>query len=124
MCSLRSLAFQGRHDHANKVMRFVCGLQAFMTKLQDTVYLAERALLYTLSFQLQVAHPYQWMLATIREHKLDSLRPQENSKLLPQIAWNLVNHSWRTTLCLQHCSEDIAAAAIYLALKSLKARSF
>lgn len=39
---------------------------------------------------------------------------------LAQVAWNFVNDSLRTTLCLQFRPQLIASAAIYLASKFLK----
>jgi len=44
----------------------------------------------------------------------------QGNRNLAQVAWNFVNDSLRTTLCLQFKPQLIASAAIYLASKFLK----
>jgi hypothetical protein len=72
-------------------------VQGFFQNLLDAVLLAERALLYTLSFGFNVEQPYKSVLAIIKRRGLDTLEGEN----LPQVAWNLVNDSWSTTLCLR-----------------------
>ena len=79
-------------------------------QLEDKVLRMERLLLQTLKFDLKVEHPYRHLLAFLK--KINS-----TDKRLAQTAWNFVNDSLRTTLCLQFPPEKIAASVIYLAAK-------
>lgn len=72
----------------------------------------ELVVLQTIAFDLTLEHPYRYLLQYVR-----SLKGDNN---LAQCAWNFVNDSLRTTLCLQFKPHLIASAAIYLASKFLK----
>jgi len=81
-------------------------------ELKENILVAERILLQTIGFDLTIEHPYKHLLAYVKKI--------EGSKDLAQVAWNFVNDSFRTTLCLQYQPKTVAAAAIYLASKFLK----
>eukprot|EP00741_Cyanophora_paradoxa_P012658 tig00020614_g12229.t1 len=81
-------------------------------ELKEKVLITERVLLQTIAFDLTVEHPYKHLLAYVK--KIDG------TKELAQVAWNFVNDSFRTSLCLQFAPRIIAAAAIYLAAKFLR----
>ena len=87
--------------HASRQWQYLASVQGFFQTLVDTVLLAERALLYTLSFKFNVTHPYSFLLSIISKHRLNAPLLGEKAKEVPQVAWNIVNDSWRTTLCLQ-----------------------
>ncbi|XP_063931467.1 cyclin-K-like isoform X2 [Zophobas morio] len=69
----------------------------------------ERILLQTISFDLTVEHPYRYLLSYVKALSGD--------RYLAQTAWNYVNDSLRTTLCLQRPPQVISCAAIALAAK-------
>jgi len=77
--------------------------------LREQVLLHEFLLLQTLAFDLTIEHPYKTLLIFIKYLKAD--------KELAQFAWNFVNDSLRTTVCLQFPPNVIALACIYLAAK-------
>uniref|UniRef100_A0A8C2MTG9 Cyclin-K n=1 Tax=Cricetulus griseus TaxID=10029 RepID=A0A8C2MTG9_CRIGR len=78
---------------------------------QEEVMVLERILLQTIKFDLQVEHPYQFLLRYAKE-----LRGDENKihKMI-QMAWTFINDSLCTTLSLQWEPEIIAVAVMYLA---------
>lgn len=71
----------------------------------------ERILLQTIKFDLQVEHPYQFLLKYAKQLKGDKNKIQK----LVQMAWTFVNDSLCTTLSLQWEPEIIAVAVMYLA---------
>jgi hypothetical protein len=115
--------------------RLVTGSPEY-TALRLAVLATERAVLSAIAFDLTVQHPYTNLLAIIKQ-----LAPQPSDgvdgsdgvpsataaekgaigqserKQLAQAAWNFVNDSLRTTLCLQYEPMMIAVAAVYMAAK-------
>ena len=81
--------------------------------LEEKVLRMERLLLQTLGFDLKVKHPYRYLLTYLKQLNF-------NDRILAQTAWNFVNDSLRTTLCLQFPPEKIAAAVIYLAARYME----
>lgn len=79
---------------------------------KELVLAGERLVLTTLGFDLNIHHPYKPLVAAIKRFKAQ--------KTLAQVAWNFVNDSLRTSLCLQFKPHHIAAGAIFLAAKFLK----
>ena len=73
----------------------------------------ERILLQTIKFDLQVEHPYQYLIKYAKCLKGDKNKLQK----MVQMAWTFVNDSLCTTLCLQWEPEIIAVALIHLAGK-------
>lgn len=82
---------------------------------RDLIVLAERVLLSTLGFDMNVHHPYKPLVEAIKKFKV-----AQNA--LAQVAWNFVNDGLRTSLCLQYKPHHIAAGAIFLAAKFLKVK--
>uniref|UniRef100_A0A0E0JAF7 Cyclin-like domain-containing protein n=2 Tax=Oryza nivara TaxID=4536 RepID=A0A0E0JAF7_ORYNI len=82
---------------------------------KELILLAERVVLATLGFDLNVHHPYKPLVEAIRKFKV-----AQNA--LAQVAWNFVNDGLRTSLCLQFKPHHIAAGAIFLAAKFLKVK--
>lgn len=74
----------------------------------------ERILLQTIKFDLQVDHPYGYLLKYAKTLKGDD---QERIRSMVQMAWAFINDSYSTTLCLEWEPEIIAIALLYLALK-------
>lgn len=83
---------------------------------KEEVMTLERILLQTIKFDLQVEHPYSYLLKYAKCLKGDKNRLQK----MVQMAWTFVNDSLCTTLCLQWEPEVIAVALIYLAGKLSK----
>ncbi|CAH9111826.1 unnamed protein product [Cuscuta europaea] len=82
---------------------------------KELTLLAERAVLATLAFDLNVLHPYKPLVEAVKK-----LKVAQNA--LAQVAWNFVNDGLRTSLCLQFKPHHIAAGAIFLAAKFLKVK--
>ncbi|KAJ8356534.1 hypothetical protein SKAU_G00193280 [Synaphobranchus kaupii] len=78
---------------------------------KEEVMVLERILLQTIKFDLQVEHPYQFLLRYAKQLKGDKNKVQK----LVQMAWTFVNDSLCTMLSLQWESEIIAVAVMYLA---------
>lgn len=81
---------------------------------KEEVMTLERILLQTIKFDLQVEHPYQYLLKYAKCLKGDKLEK------MVQMAWTFVNDSLCTTLCLQWEPEIVAVALMYLAGKLSK----
>uniref|UniRef100_A0A7S0R765 Cyclin N-terminal domain-containing protein n=1 Tax=Chlamydomonas leiostraca TaxID=1034604 RepID=A0A7S0R765_9CHLO len=85
-----------------------------LERYKEQVLVAERAVLYTLGFDLNTAHPYTFLVSQMS--KLGLLGDEGSSyRTLMQDTWNFVNDSFRSTLCLQFPPDKIAAAALWLA---------
>jgi len=81
-------------------------------ELRDKILVNERILLDVVALNLSVEHPYKHLCAYVKSIKGD--------RALLQFAWNFLNDSLSTTLCLQYKPQLIASAAIYLASKYLQ----
>ncbi|XP_056152325.1 cyclin-K-like [Lampris incognitus] len=78
---------------------------------KEEVMVLERILLQTIKFDLQVEHPYQFLLRYAKQLKGDKNKVQK----VVQMAWTFVNDSLCTMLSLQWEPEIIAVAVMYLA---------
>jgi len=88
--------------------------------IKERILIYERIVLQTISFDLNVLHPYKMLLGMVKTiRKSKSFQSTTSSKEFAQVAWNFVNDSLRTSLCLQFKPEAIASAAIYLASRYL-----
>ncbi|CAO2639293.1 Ccnk [Lemmus lemmus] len=87
-----------------------CG--EFGDELVSEVLVLEKILLQTLQFDLEVKHPYQYLLRYAKHLKGN----KGKIKKLVQMAWTFVNDSLCTTLLLQWEPEIIAVAVMYLAV--------
>ncbi|XP_060524311.1 cyclin-K [Cylas formicarius] len=83
---------------------------------KEEVMTLERILLQTIKFDLQVEHPYSYLLKYAKCLKGDKTKLQK----MVQMAWTFVNDSLCTTLSLQWEPEIIAVALMYLAGKLSK----
>eukprot|EP01119_Soliformovum_irregulare_P025194 TRINITY_DN9263_c0_g1_i1.p1 TRINITY_DN9263_c0_g1~~TRINITY_DN9263_c0_g1_i1.p1 ORF type:complete len:408 (-),score=65.74 TRINITY_DN9263_c0_g1_i1:3-1226(-) len=80
--------------------------------IRASILTNELLILQTLAFDLTVEHPYKFLLGYVKTIKGDNK--------LAQVAWNFVNDSLRTNLCLQFRPQLVAAGAIFLATKYLR----
>lgn len=99
-----------------KTARSLLNDQKFATFGEDPkeeVMTLERILLQTIKFDLQVEHPYNYLLKYAKCLKGDKNKLQK----MVQMAWTFVNDSLCTTLALQWEPEIIAVALMYLAGK-------
>lgn len=87
-----------------------------LRKAKEEVMTLESILLQTIKFDLQVEHPYGFLVKYAKCLKGDQLKLQK----MVQMAWNFVNDSLSTTVCLQWEPEIIAVALIFLACKLSK----
>ncbi|KAH3767409.1 cyclin family protein [Pelomyxa schiedti] len=78
---------------------------------RDKILSTEQLLLQRLAFDLTVDHPYKTLMKYVKKIN--------GNRQLAQVAWNFINDSLRTTLCLQFPSQHIATAALYLASRVL-----
>lgn len=83
---------------------------------KEEVMTLERILLQTIKFDLQVEHPYSYLLKYAKCLKGDKTKLQK----MVQMAWTFVNDSLCTTLALQWEPEILAVALMYLAGKLSK----
>ncbi|KAL3280130.1 hypothetical protein HHI36_017634 [Cryptolaemus montrouzieri] len=83
---------------------------------KEEVMTLERILLQTIKFDLQVEHPYSYLIKYAKCLKGDKVKLQK----MVQMAWTFVNDSLCTTLALQWEPEIIAVALMYLAGKLSK----
>lgn len=93
--------------------------QAFsddIRRAKSEVMTLESILLQTIKFDLEVDHPYNFLLQYAKCLKGDKAKLQK----MVQMAWNFVNDSLSTTVCLQWEPEVIAIALIHLASKLSK----
>uniref|UniRef100_A0A1A9Z5R4 Cyclin-K n=1 Tax=Glossina pallidipes TaxID=7398 RepID=A0A1A9Z5R4_GLOPL len=89
---------------------------SFGKEPKEEVVTLERILLQTIKFDLQVEHPYTFLLKYAKCFKGD----QQKLQKMVQMAWNFVNDSLSTVVCLQWEPEIIAVALIHLASKLSK----
>ncbi|TRY77570.1 hypothetical protein DNTS_007212 [Danionella cerebrum] len=83
---------------------------------KEEVMVLERILLQTIKFDLQVEHPYQFLLRYAKQLKgICSAGDKNKVQKLVQMAWTFVNDSLCTMLSLQWEPEIIAVAVMYLA---------
>ncbi|XP_065919058.1 cyclin-K-like isoform X2 [Dysidea avara] len=83
---------------------------------REELFTHERILLQTMKFDLQVEHPYSYILKFGKQLKGDKMKLQK----IVQMAWTFVNDSLGTTLCLQWESPAIAIAFLFLAARLSK----
>mmetsp|Transcript_79489 Transcript_79489/g.226965 ORF Transcript_79489/g.226965 Transcript_79489/m.226965 type:complete len:238 (-) Transcript_79489:53-766(-) len=88
--------------------------------MRQTILKCERVLLHTIAFDLCVQHPYKNLMDTVGMLVRSNLVSNEVSKQIKRFSYELVNHSMRTSLCLQHEPQSIADAAIYFATVHLE----
>ncbi|XP_068637403.1 cyclin-T1-3-like [Aristolochia californica] len=79
---------------------------------KEVILLAERVVLATLGFDLNVQHPYKPLFKAIKKFEV-----AQNA--LIKVAWNIINDGLPTSLCLQFEPHHLAAGAIFLAAKWL-----
>ncbi|CAH8458668.1 unnamed protein product [Dicrocoelium dendriticum] len=90
--------------------------QQFGSDPREEVMAYERVLLKTIKFDLQVTHPYSYLLQFVKRIK----GSKEKLKELVQMSWSFINDSLSTTLCLQWEPEIVACAVLYLATRMSK----
>jgi hypothetical protein len=82
-------------------------------ELRDRLLRQECVLLQTLSFDLTVEHPYDFLLSYVKVLKGD--------RAIAQYAWNLLNDSmYATALCLQYPPQTVACAMLEFAARMAK----
>lgn len=87
-----------------------------LRKAKEEVMTLESILLQTIKFDLEVEHPYNFLVSYAKCLRGDKSKLQK----MVQMAWNFVNDSLSTTVCLQWEPEIIAVAMIHLASKLSK----
>ena len=99
--------------------------QSFLTEQQaqqfgedpkENVLTMERILLQTINFDLQIDHPYKYLLQYAKSLKGD----HDILQKMVQMAWTFINDSLCTTICLQWEPEIVAIALMFLAGKLSK----
>ncbi|GMI05017.1 hypothetical protein TrRE_jg13540 [Triparma retinervis] len=108
--------------------------------MKDRVLLLERIVLHTLSFDLNITHPYQSLMDEMKKlasnalvrglynNAVDEKGSPDPQKVFPQlifqIATGLVNDSYLTRVCTCVTHEVVAKTAIMIALESVGAQPF
>ncbi|XP_059460218.1 cyclin-T1-3 [Corylus avellana] len=80
-------------------------------KQKQLILVGERLLMSTIAFDFDIQLPYKPLAAALKKLELSDLA---------KVAWNFVNDSLRTTLCLQYKPDYIAASSIFLAATALE----
>ncbi|KAL6207465.1 hypothetical protein ACLB2K_018423 [Fragaria x ananassa] len=86
----------------------------FVNKQKELILVAERLLLSTIGFDLDIQLPYKILVAALK--RLDLLPD------LAKAAWSFVNDWLRTSLCLQYKPHYIAAGSVALAASFQKVK--
>ena len=68
---------------------------------------SERVILHTMAFDLCIQHPYDFVVGQVKRLK--------GNKDMLQLAWNFINDSYRTTICLRFKPQAVSCASLYLA---------
>mmetsp|Transcript_18778 Transcript_18778/g.37661 ORF Transcript_18778/g.37661 Transcript_18778/m.37661 type:complete len:382 (-) Transcript_18778:963-2108(-) len=108
-------------------------------RLKERILLLERVILHTIGFELDIHHPYKFLVEQIK--KLNHNRVLEYEKPPPgggggggggssakmtqelvQYGMNFANDSLHTTLCLQFPARSVACSCTYLACRVCKIR--
>jgi hypothetical protein len=89
-------------------------VEAELKSTQDKILVAERILLQTLEFDLQINHPYGNCMDLLKSLKL-SFPNEETRKEVRQSALNFLTDSFGSVICIQYTAELIATAAAFLA---------
>jgi len=109
--NLRDVAYvSAKLRNANKpqeIAKLNAHTDTYLEPLMDQVLLAERALLYTLNFDLNVDHPFAHFMKVVQKLGLS------NEKSFLQLTTNMLNDSLSTTLSLQYDAAVIAHAATH-----------
>lgn len=84
--------------------------------MERDVLLAERILLQTLSFDLNVVHPYQFFRQIIGKDLKAWFADPDDSKLVLRLATTLLSDSFRSTLCLQYSEHQLSLALVFMSL--------
>jgi len=96
-------------------LKLLSNKEVFHSRM-DAVLFGERVLLHVLAFDLDIEHPYIYLVQGRK--KLPVGFPETEGLKLLQCAWNIVNDSMKiSTLSLEHTPRDIGAAAFLLACK-------
>mmetsp|Transcript_4423 Transcript_4423/g.12030 ORF Transcript_4423/g.12030 Transcript_4423/m.12030 type:complete len:379 (+) Transcript_4423:97-1233(+) len=106
-----------RYSYLGKEVEARIHNQEYLDQHKEEILVAERAVLYTLGFDLNAQHPYSYLVNRLAALGLLQANTQEGNpfKFLMQNTWNFTNDSFRTTLCLQFPAETIAYGALYMA---------
>ncbi|KGN62623.1 cyclin-T1-3 [Cucumis sativus] len=83
-------------------------------KQKELILIAERLLLSTLAFEVDIQLPYKPLVAALKRLGM--------AADLGKVAWNFVNDWLCTTLCLEYKPHYIAAGSIFLASKFQKVK--
>ncbi|CAA7054866.1 unnamed protein product [Microthlaspi erraticum] len=75
---------------------------------KEIVLSGEKLVLSTLNFDLMVYLPYKHLLEAIKKYIVE-----EDKTKFTQVAWTLLNDSFRTTLCLQYEPHHIASGVFF-----------
>lgn len=83
---------------------------------KDRLIRAERELLKELGFVLYTEHPHKFILNYAKLLTLDDA----TFKKLAQYAWNFINDSQRTDVCMRYPPETICCAALWMGARVLQ----
>ncbi|KAL1499361.1 hypothetical protein AB1Y20_011568 [Prymnesium parvum] len=84
--------------------------------LKERLIKAEREILKELGFILYTEHPHKFILNYVKLLTVD----EHLTKKLAQHAWNFINDSQRTDVCIHFAPEVICCAAIWMAARVLQ----
>lgn len=107
--------FQYRDDGLRELEPLDIGSERY-SNMKALVVHVEGEVLTELGFILYTEHPHKFILNYVKLICVDALL----EKPLAQKAWNVINDSARTDLCLRFAPEAICCAAISMAARALR----
>jgi hypothetical protein len=85
------------------------------TSYRNEILTCEKNILQTIAFDLTMEHPYKFLLDYIKLVCGNTADADVTMKSLAQTAWNFVNDSLKTLVCLEYAPQIIAVASIHMA---------
>lgn len=97
---------------------------------KDQLHIYERILLMTLSFDVNVTHPYKLVMYKVKSIISSNMKNnpshghtrqhKAHMKQMAKFSWNFVNDSFKTPICLLYAAPKIAAACMFLSFRLQK----
>ncbi|OAF64801.1 Cyclin-related protein FAM58A [Intoshia linei] len=90
--------------------------KAFGDNPREKVMTTERIILQTIKFDLQVEHPYKYLVKFAKAIVADKSKIEK----IVEMAWTFINDNFCTTLCIECEPDIIAMAMLYLSCRLSK----
>lgn len=117
-CGACHVELFGRLDASSTLMWPFCSYASHQryASYKDCLIKAEREILKELGFILYTEHPHKLILNYVKLLTAD----EASLKKLSQYAWNFINDSQRTNVCIKFAPEVICCAALWMGARVLQ----